>query len=267
MEIADLQVPSSGDFRLAQVDPDETFGITKETAQAELPDLVDRLNKLQTLMYAERAHALLLVFQALDAGGKDGTIRRLLTGVNPQGVRVASFKQPSADELAHDFLWRVHPHVPAKGLIGVFNRSHYEDVLVARVHSLVPKKVWRARYGHINRFEQLLADTGTVILKFYLHISRAEQKERLEERLTNPNKQWKFSVADLKERERWDDYRAAFEEMLNQTSQPWAPWHVIPANHKWPRSVLVARIVVAALEGLGMRFPEPAEPLDGVVIP
>jgi PPK2 family polyphosphate:nucleotide phosphotransferase len=267
MDLEQLRVPASGHFHLAGVDPDETFGLDKQEVKDEYPDLVERLSQLQSVMYAEQKHSLLIVLQAMDGGGKDGTIRALLTGVNPQGVQVTSFKVPSAEELAHDYLWRIHKAVPPRGIIGLFNRSQYEDVLVVRVLGLVPKDVWRARYDQINRFERHLAENGTTILKFFLHISRDEQKQRFEERLEDPQKRWKFAKGDLGVREQWDDYMAAYEDALDKCSTDWAPWYVIPANRNWLRNWLVARIVVKTLEGLDMQYPEPEEGLDQIVIP
>lgn len=248
-------------------DPRDTAGAPggeEETRQAG-DELTDRLFELQERLYAESAQALLIVLQALDAGGKDGTVKHVFRGLNPQGVHVTQFGPPTSQELAHDFLWRVHPSAPAKGLIGIFNRSHYEDVLVARVHSLVPEPVWRARYEHINAFERLLAgDARTRIVKFMLHISRAEQAERLRERLRRPDKRWKFRVGDLEERGRWDDYMAAYEEAIAETSTEHAPWYVVPADHKWFRNWAVSRIVLETLEDMDPRYPDPKEPLDGV---
>ncbi len=267
MDLKDLRVPDSGHFRLASVDPDATFDMDKAAAREEHAELIQRLSALQAVMYAEGKHALLLVCQALDAGGKDGTIRALLTGLNPQGVQVTSFKQPSAEELAHDFLWRIHQACPPRGLIGVFNRSQYEDVLVVRVNDLVPKDVWKARYDQINRFEQNLAEAGTTVLKFFLYISKDEQRDRFQERLDDPEKRWKFALGDLEVRKQWDQYMVAYEDVFRKCSTPWAPWYVIPANRNWVRNVLIARIVVEALEGLDMKYPDPEEGLEGVTIP
>ncbi|MCA9971172.1 MAG: polyphosphate kinase 2 family protein [Anaerolineales bacterium] len=238
----------------------------KETAVAEFKAARDQLVELQRRFYADGRRKLLIVFQAMDAGGKDGTIRNVFRGVNPQGVRVHSFKVPSKVELAHDFLWRIHQVVPAQGMIGVFNRSHYEDVLVVRVHDIVPESVWRPRYEHINAFEKLLHDSGTTILKFYLHISPEEQKERFQARLDDPSKHWKFSLEDLDKRKLWPDYMAAYEEMLMRCSTPWAPWHVIPADQKWYRNLAVTRIIVAALNDVDPRYPEAEADLSQVVI-
>jgi PPK2 family polyphosphate:nucleotide phosphotransferase len=203
----------------------------------------------------------------MDTGGKDGVTRKVFEGVNPQGVRVVSFKAPTPQELAHDFLWRVHQYAPPRGYIGVFNRSHYEDVLIVRVNNLVPKPVWKARYDYINQFEHLLTSNGTRILKFYLHISKDEQKERLMSRLENPKKQWKFEEGDLPVREQWDDYMEAYEALLERCNTEYAPWHIIPANHKWYRDLIVAKTIVETLEDMDPRFPPPKEGLDKVVIP
>ncbi len=227
----------------------------KNSAQERFLELRARLVELQEVLYAEQRHPVLVVFQAMDTGGKDGTIRAVFEGVNPQGVKVASFKAPTPLELAHDYLWRVHPHTPGKGEISVFNRSHYEDVLVVRVHNLAPEERWRRRYEHINQFERMLADEGTTILKFYLHIDRAEQKERLLERLDMPEKRWKFSPGDLDERKLWPKYMEAFEEMLERTSTSYAPWYVIPANRNWMRNLAVTSILVDCLEKLDMKYP------------
>jgi PPK2 family polyphosphate:nucleotide phosphotransferase len=231
----------------------------KEEGKAELLKLNQELSNLQVLLYAGQKHHLLVVIQAMDTGGKDGTIRAVFEGVNPQGVRVANFKAPSAAELAHDYLWRVHAQVPARGELVVFNRSHYEDVLVVRVHNLVPPAVWKKRYDQINEFERLLIEEGTTILKFYLHIDLDEQKARLIERIEDPRKQWKFNPGDLEERKLWNQYMAAFEEMLEKTSTTDAPWYAIPANANWYRNLMVASIIVKTLEGLKMEYPKPAE--------
>lgn len=243
--------------RLAHRDTNDDSRLSKDAVEAELSALRERLFELQALMYAERKHALLVVLQAMDTGGKDNTIRAIFSGVNPQGCCVTSFKVPSERERAHDFLWRVHQAVPPLGCIGIFNRSHYEDVLVVRVHGLVPEKRWRQRYDHINAFEELLHDEGVTMRKFYLHISKDYQKERLQRRLDNPKKHWKFNPADLAERARWDDYQAAYEEALSRCSTKHAPWYVIPAEHHPTRDLLIARVLVETLEGLDMKYPEP----------
>jgi PPK2 family polyphosphate:nucleotide phosphotransferase len=253
---------------LAQQDPDATgpYGRRRD-ARADLEDARARLDRFQELLWAEHQRSLLVVFQALDTGGKDGVIRNVFSGVNPQGCRVWSFKQPSTEELDHDFLWRVHLRTPGRGLIGVFNRSHYEDVLVVRVHDLVPPSVWRPRYALINDFEHLLTSTGTTILKFYLHISKDEQRERFEKRLDDPSKTWKFSAADIKERAHWDEYMLAYEEVLSRCSTDEAPWFIVPANKKWYRDVVVATIVADTLERLDPRPPEPDPALRSTKIP
>lgn len=225
-----------------------------------------KLEALQEQLYAEGKHRILFVLQAMDTGGKDSTIRHVFEGVNPQGVKVASFKKPTAEELAHDYLWRAHKVVPADGQIVIFNRSHYEDVLVVRVHDLVPEERWRKRYRHIREFEQMLADEGTTIVKIFLHISPEEQKERLQDRLDTPHKRWKFSSADLAERKRWDDYIAAFEEALSETSTDDAPWYVIPADRKWYRNLVLSELMVKTMEGLDMRWPPVEEGVEDVVI-
>jgi PPK2 family polyphosphate:nucleotide phosphotransferase len=233
------------------------FDDGKKAGKKAHKELNARLESLQEQLYAEGQHRLLIVLQATDTGGKDGTIRRVFEGVNPQGVDVASFKKPTPEELAHDYLWRVHKHVPGDGRITIFNRSHYEDVLVVRVHDLVPQERWSKRYEHIRNFEQMLVDEGTTILKFFLHISKDEQKERLEARLENPDKHWKFSLGDLEERKRWDDYQAAFEAMINETSTPDAPWYVVPADRKWYRDLVISSTIVQTLDSLGVDWPEP----------
>jgi PPK2 family polyphosphate:nucleotide phosphotransferase len=239
----------------------------KAASKAVLKRSSKRLQELQEVMWAEGKHALLIVLQAMDAGGKDGTIKHVMRGVNPQGCQVTSFKVPSKEEADHDFLWRVHKATPRRGYIGIFNRSHYEDVLVVRVHNLAPEEVWQARYEQINHFEKLLADSGTKILKFYLHISKDEQKERFEARLAEPAKNWKFSMRDVEKRQYWDDYMRAFEDALSKCSTPWAPWYVIPSNRKWYRNLAVSQIIVETLEKLDMRYPPPLADADKIVIP
>jgi PPK2 family polyphosphate:nucleotide phosphotransferase len=247
-------------------DPDDqrAFPVGKRAGKRLLAGLTDHLAGLQERLYAEGEQRLLLVLQAMDTGGKDGTIRHVFSGVNPQGVKVTSFKKPSAEELAHDYLWRVHDHTPTRGEIAIFNRSHYEDVLVVRVHDLVPEEAWRRRYRHINEFERMLADEGTTILKFFLLIGLDEQRERLQARLDDPTKTWKFNTGDLAERERWPEYRAAYEEAITETSTAWAPWYVVPANRKWYRNLVVSSALIAALERLDPRYPEPEPGLAGL---
>jgi PPK2 family polyphosphate:nucleotide phosphotransferase len=251
-----LMVKPGKKLKLADHDPDDSHGFTKETCDRQLQKHQAKLDQLQELLYAGKQHALLIVLQALDAGGKDGTIRHVMSGVNPQSCDVTSFKAPTTEELGHDFLWRVHKAVPIKGTIGIFNRSHYEDVLIARVHKLVPKSVWSKRYDHINDFERMLADSGVKILKFFLHISKDEQKRRFEQRLADPCKRWKVSPADFEERKLWDDYIDAFEAALSKCSADWAPWYIIPANKKWFRNCAVSQIIVETLESLDMKYPK-----------
>jgi PPK2 family polyphosphate:nucleotide phosphotransferase len=253
---------------LDKYDPNDKslFQMGKTEGKAQLPKLNEELETLQELLYAEGKHKLLIVLQAMDTGGKDGTIRHVFEGVNPQGVKVASFKVPTEEELAHDYLWRIHKHTPGKGEIVIFNRSHYEDVLVVRVHDLVPEEIWSKRYEHIRAFEKTLADEGTTILKFYLHIDKEEQKDRLQARLDEPNKNWKFSRGDLDERKLWDHYLAAFEEALEKTSTETAPWYVIPANRKWYRNLVISTIIIEKLKSLNMAYPEPEDDLEGIVI-
>ena len=244
---------------LSDVDPADSseFKGGKREGLAEVNRLVSDLDALQELLYAEHRHKVLIVLQAMDTGGKDGTIRRVFEGVNPQGVRVASFKVPTPFEMDHDYLWRVHSEVPARGEIVIFNRSHYEDVLVVRVHDLVPPEVWKRRYEQINEFERMLAAEGTTILKFFLHITPAEQKKRLLARLKDETKQWKYNPADLKERELWRPYMHAYADVLSKTSTDYAPWHVVPGDRKWYRDWVVATILVDALKGLKMKYPVP----------
>lgn len=256
------------DLDLAAIDPDgaAAWPDGKKSARRRLAELRERLAELQRLLWAGDRHKLLVVLQAMDTGGKDGAIRRVFDGVNPQGVKVASFKKPTAAELAHDYLWRVHPHVPGNGEITIFNRSHYEDVLVVRVRRLVPEGHWARRYDHINAFEKLLADEGTTILKFYLHISNEEQRARLQARLDDPAKHWKFALGDLEERARWEDYRKAYEAVLWRTSTPWAPWYVVPADQKWFRDLLISSVMVETLERLGLHYPPNPDDLSNVIV-
>jgi len=253
---------------LGRHDPSDTGGFRSGKARAApaLLKLTRRLEALQEMLWAEHKHRVLVVLQGMDTAGKDGTIRHVFEGVNPAGVRVAAFKTPTPDELAHDFLWRVHPKVPGDGELAIFNRSHYEDVLVVRVRELVPKSVWEPRYELINDFEKLLADTGTTILKFFLHIDADEQRERLQARLDDPTKRWKFRRGDLEERKLWDRYIAAYEDALSRTSTTRAPWYVVPANKKWYRNLVVATVLVEALEGLGMSYPPGPPGLEGLVL-
>jgi len=252
---------------LKEFDPDDTGEYKKneqgkERAKAELSKLIARLDGLQERMYANSTRSLLIVLQGMDTSGKDGTIKSVMSGVNPQGCKVAAFKAPSKDELAHDFLWRVHREVPPKGYIGIFNRSHYEDVLVTRVHGWVSEKVAKRRFDQIKEFEELLTESGTTVLKFFLHISKEEQKRRLEARIANPEKRWKWNSGDLEERKLWDEYQKAFEEVISATSTPEAPWYVVPANRKWYRNLIVADRIVNALEDMKLKTPPAPEGMD-----
>ncbi|MBI5934701.1 MAG: polyphosphate kinase 2 family protein [Chloroflexi bacterium] len=255
-------------INLSKIDPNDTgdFKGGKEKGLLEVEKLNAKLEELQELLFAEGKHKILIVLQAMDTGGKDGVIRRVFDGVNPQGVRVAAFKVPTEEELAHDYLWRVHKVVPGKGEIVIFNRSHYEDVLVVRVHNIVPRATWKQRYEQINAFERHLAETGTTILKFYLHIDRDEQKERLQARLDDPAKHWKFRLGDLEERKLWPDYMKAYEDALSKTSTEHAPWYIVPANRKWYRDLVISTVLVDTLKKLDMKYPAPEDDLTNVVI-
>jgi PPK2 family polyphosphate:nucleotide phosphotransferase len=254
-----LRIEPGARVDLRTVDADRTFGWDKEAAAAQQAEYEARLTDLQARLWAEGRAALLVVLQGIDAAGKDGTIRHVMDAFNPQGCSVVGFKAPTPEELRHDYLWRIHARVPPKGTVAILNRSHYEDVLVVRVHGLVPPAVWKRRYRHIVEWERMLVDEGTTIVKFFLCIDRDEQRERLQARLDDPAKRWKFSSADLGERERWDDYRRAFEEALARTSTAYAPWYLIPANRKWFRNLAVAHILGETLEALDPRYP-PAQP-------
>lgn len=251
------RIPPGKQLDLKDHDPRGTpaFDGDKDAGRQRLELLTVRLGELQEALYAEGRHRLLVVLQAMDAGGKDGTIRSVFQAVNPQGVRVTSFRTPHQNELAHDFLWRVHPHTPGTGEIAIWNRSHYEDVLIARVHQLVPEQRWKARFEHIKAFEQMLVDEGTTICKFFLHISKDEQRERLQERIDDPKKRWKWSSGDLDERARWNDYQQAYAEALAATSTAAAPWYVVPADRNWYRDLVVAEVLVQALESLRIKLP------------
>ena len=259
--------PGTKRFDLSTVDPGATHGHEKSRSRPALQAGLDRLTSLQDRLWAEAKHGVLVVLQGIDAAGKDGTIIHVAGAFNPQGVTVTSFKVPSPIELGHDYLWRIHQRVPAKGEVGVFNRSHYEEVLVVRVHEIVPKTVWSTRYAQINEFEATLASCGTTIVKFFLHISKDEQRRRFQSRYDDPTKRWKFSLGDLDERARWDAYQAAFEDMLVKTSTERAPWYVIPADRNWFRNLAVAEILGDVIEELQPAYPEPKEPLPpGLVI-
>jgi PPK2 family polyphosphate:nucleotide phosphotransferase len=262
------RVEEGSRVELANWDPADQseFAGGKQDGAKATTRLNKRLEELQETLWADRRHRLLVVLQAMDTGGKDGTIRKVFEGVNPAGVRVATFKAPTASELAHDYLWRVHPHVPGDGEITIFNRSHYEDVLVVRVHDLVPRERWEKRYGQIADFERMLSDEGTTIVKFFLHISQDEQRRRLQARIDDPTKHWKFSLGDLEERKLWDDYQRAYEDAISNTSTGFAPWYVVPANRKWYRDLVVASVLVKSLEAMELRYPPAKQDLTGVVV-
>ena len=253
---------------LSKLDPGNTSGAAgdKAVTTEEVESLIEELAELQNRFWADRRRSLLLVLQAMDAGGKDGTIRKVFTGVNPQGVKVASFKAPSPIELDHDFLWRIHREVPGKGEIGIFNRSHYEDVLIARVNELVPRKVWKKRYGLIRDFEKSLTAGGTTVVKIFLHISKDEQAERFRERLEQPEKRWKFSSADLEVREKWDQYQVAYADAIGQTSTKSSPWYVVPADKKYFRNWAVLQILLATFRDLDPKYPPEEAGLDKIVV-
>jgi PPK2 family polyphosphate:nucleotide phosphotransferase len=255
------RVQSKKKIHLEEVDPNDTslFSGSKKEGLAKLADLSKKLDHLQEVLYAEHKHRLLVVIQAMDTAGKDGTIRSVFDGVNPQGVRVASFKTPTPEELDHDYLWRIHKQTPAKGEIVIFNRSHYEDVLVVRVHNLAPQSIWEKRFNQINQFERQLAREGTTIVKFFLHIDLEEQKQRLLDRIQDPTKQWKFNPGDLDERKLWPQYMQAYEDVLNKTSTSWAPWYIIPANRNWYRNLMVSSILVETLQKMKLSYPKPVE--------
>lgn len=260
---------ANGTTSLAKIDTSSTCGFTgdKPETVALLTQMNAQLAQLQNLMYAEGKHRVLVVLQAMDTGGKDGVIRKVFSGVNPQGVQVISFKAPTPQELARDYLWRVHQHVPPKGMIHVFNRSHYEDVLITRVRGWIDTATAKRRYRQINDFEAMLVEEGTLVLKFFLHISKDEQKQRLQDRLDDPAKHWKFNPGDLEERKLWSDYMRAYQDAINATSSPHAPWYIVPADRKWVRDIYVNAVLVQALSDLRMRYPAPPAGLDKIVIP
>ncbi len=267
MDIARYRVRPNTDVDLGAWPTADDGDLDKDDIEDRLDDLNDELEELQELLFAEGKQKVLIVIQATDTGGKDGTIRHVFDGVNPSGVKVAAFKRPTEKELAHDYLWRVHAHTPGSGEITIFNRSHYEDVLVVRVHDLVPEKRWSKRYRHIREFEQMLVDEGTTIIKLFLHISKDEQRERLQDRVDQPHKNWKFSFGDLTEREHWDDYQEAFRMMLEETATDDAPWYVIPSDRKWFRNLVISEIVVQTLRQLDMAWPAVEEGVSGTVVP
>jgi PPK2 family polyphosphate:nucleotide phosphotransferase len=251
-----LRVEPGSRLHLDRRDTRDKLGYEGKKASAErLQHLTARLGELQSRLAAEATRSLLVVLQAMDAGGKDGTIRQVFTGVNPQGVRVVSFKAPAGREASMDYLWRVHAQCPARGEIGIFNRSHYEDVVVVRVRGLVPEKRWRRRYRHIREFERMLTDEGTRIVKVFLHVSPDEQRERLQQRIEDPLKAWKFRAGDLDDRRRWSDFMAAYEDAISETSTAWAPWYVVPADRNWVRNLAVSELLVATLQDMDPQLP------------
>ena len=261
----EFRIKPGSKVNLSKIDAGYHGAYENEGAAAdELKKYSQQLTELQAVMYAEGKHGLLIVLQAMDGGGKDGTIHHVMAAMNPQGCSVVGFKVPTAEELAHDYLWRIHKNTPGKGHITVFNRSHYEDVLVVRVHNLVPRDVWSKRYNDINAFERELANSGTTIVKFFLHIDKDEQLNRFRDRLDQPDKQWKISESDYTERDYWDDYQRAYMDVLSKCSFNYAPWYVIPANHKWFRDLAVSQILVETMEGLKMKYPEPSVDLVNI---
>jgi PPK2 family polyphosphate:nucleotide phosphotransferase len=260
----ELIIPPDCKAKLGAIDPDDTHGVAKTGAEAQLDKNRKRLSVLQYLLYAEARRSFLVVLQGIDAAGKDGTIKHVMSGLNPQGVGVTSFKVPEGPEKRHDFLWRIHEAVPEYGKIGIFNRSHYEDVLVVRVHNIVPKQVWSKRYDQINDFERMLGENNVRVIKFLLYISKEEQAKRFRDRLDDKTKNWKFSMDDVKEREYWDQYIEAYNEMLRKCSTDTAPWYVIPSNRKWFRNLAVSQIMVDTLESMDLKYPKPTADLSAI---
>ena len=263
-ELERYRVRAGSTVKLADIDPRDHTGLPLDKPEARKTTKADiaEIDRLQEILYAQARHALLVVFQGMDASGKDGAVRAVFGHLNPMGAVATSFKKPTEHELAHDFLWRIHERVPPLRMIGIFNRSQYEDVLIVRVHGLVPRDRLETRYEAINAFEKLLAENGTTVVKFFLHVSKEEQIRRLEARLDDPTKHWKFSPDDLAERKRWDDYMAAYEIALTRCSTPWAPWFIVPADRKWYRDAVIARIVRRTLEGLDLAYPREMPDLE-----
>lgn len=257
-----LRVAPGSPATIAERDPDDRLGLDKGASEKRIDTLVERIDALQYRLSGERRRSILLVLQGLDASGKDGVVRSVFDGVNPTGVRVTSFKVPVGAEVQHDYLWRIHAALPARGEIGVFNRSHYEDVVAVRMHRLAPEEVWRRRYEHLRSFERMLVDEGTTVLKVFLNVSKEEQRTRFQERIDDPEKRWKFRRDDLKVRERYDEWVAAWDEALTETSTPWAPWYVVPADRNWVKALVVAELVAGTLEQLDPRLPEPEPGLE-----
>jgi PPK2 family polyphosphate:nucleotide phosphotransferase len=262
----ELRVKPGTKARIAERDPGDRLGVNKHDGEERLAGLVERIDALQYRLYAESRRSVLLVLQGLDAAGKDGVIRRVFDGVNPTGVSVTSFKVPVGVEVQHDYLWRIHAALPRRGTIGVFNRSHYEDVVAVRMRELAPREVWHRRYAHIREFERMLVDEGTTVLKVFLNVSRDEQRARFQERIDDPGKRWKFARDDLEVRERFGDWVEAWDDAVTETSTDWAPWYVVPADRNWVKALAVAELVADTLERLDPRLPEPEEGLEGLVI-
>jgi PPK2 family polyphosphate:nucleotide phosphotransferase len=261
-----LRVDPGKKAHIAERQADDRLGVARDEGEKRLSSLVARIDELQYRLYAEDRRSVLLVLQGLDASGKDGVVRRVFEGVNPMGVDVTSFRAPVGAELQHDYLWRIHGALPRRGTVGVFNRSHYEDVVAVRMYEIAPEKVWRPRYEHIRGFERMLVDEGTTVLKVFLNVSREEQRARLQERVDDPGKRWKFRRDDLKVRERFDEWIAAWEEAVNETSTEWAPWYVVPADRNWVKALAVAELVAGALERLDPQLPDPEEGIEDLRI-
>jgi len=261
-----LRVDPGSPARIVERDPGDKLGLDKDDAEERIEKLVERIDELQYRLHGEDRRSVLLVLQGLDASGKDGVVRRVFDGVNPTGVTVTSFKVPAGAEVQHDYLWRIHAALPPRGGIGVFNRSHYEDIVAVRMHELAPEKVWRRRYEHLREFERMLVDEGTTVLKVFLNVSKEEQRKRFQERIDDPEKRWKFRRDDLKVRERFDEWVAAWEDALTETSTEWAPWYVVPADRNWVKAVVVGELVADTLEKLDPKLPEPEEGLEGLRI-
>jgi PPK2 family polyphosphate:nucleotide phosphotransferase len=261
-----LRVAPGTPARIAERSTHDRVGVEKDEGEKRLGHLVERIDELQYRLFAEARRSVLLVLQGLDASGKDGVVRRVFEGVNPTGVAVTSFRAPAGAELEHDYLWRIHRALPRRGTIGVFNRSHYEDVVAVRMYEIAPEAVWRPRYGHLRDFERMLVDEGTTVLKVFLNVSREEQRVRFQERVDDPGKRWKFRRDDLEVRRRFDEWIAAWEEAVTETSTEWAPWHVVPADRNWVKALAVAELVAGALERLDPRLPDPEDGIEGMQI-
>lgn len=267
MKPAPFQIEPGQSCRLAEIPTEvRAKGFDKKSAREEIKSNAEEMADLARRLAAERKRAVLLVLQGMDTSGKDGTIRTIMRGINPQSCQVVSFKTPSAEELDHDFLWRIHAAVPRRGHIGIFNRSHYEDVLIVRVHHLVPPEIWAARYEMINSWEKILVDNGTVIVKCFLHVSKEEQRRRLQDRIDNPDEHWKFNPQDLAERKRWDDYQQAYEDAIGKCNSPWAPWYIVPSDVEWHRNLVVSQLLRDTLRSVNPQWPDGQEDYRGLVV-